>query len=339
MENEYSKHLIYGNFLSMPEQDFPIDCETLAALQNNTQKLAVIASVAGCDRLILCGCEASGTSRSAGYVFIRSTENPVTGEILYHPAQTAASEYCRIVEDPIDVTANTIEYPGAYTQRYLKSENGSGAMLWTSFKTLDEMSLSALMTAIENEAAERETAIQQAMSAPAVKFVRGMIMMWSGNSSDTIPEGWAMCDGSIYTIGDETVMTPDLRDRFILGAKGVNGVGNTEQYNTGARGGALTHTASFTLTPSNLPNHRHAYISDSHSEDAGAEEPYYLSDRDTGQYSAQGTGNGTKFLTESRIYDKEGKPIATSLHDDTKTVTSTVNTMPPYYALAYIMKL
>ena len=42
------------------------------------------------------------------------------------------------------------------------------------------------------------------------------------------------------------------------------------------------------------------------------------------------------FLTENRIYDKQGKPFTTSSVDDRKTVTSTVNTMPPYYALAYI---
>jgi len=44
----------------------------------------------------------------------------------------------------------------------------------------------------------------------------GMIVMWSG-SVDTIPEGWALCDG--------TNGTPNLRDRFIVGAGGRYGVG------------------------------------------------------------------------------------------------------------------
>jgi len=39
--------------------------------------------------------------------------------------------------------------------------------------------------------------------------VTGMIMMWYGDK-EQIPEGWALCDGSNGT--------PDLRDRFIMGA-------------------------------------------------------------------------------------------------------------------------
>ena len=40
-------------------------------------------------------------------------------------------------------------------------------------------------------------------------FVAGMIMMWSGTIA-TIPSGWLLCDG--------TSGTPDLRNRFIIGA-------------------------------------------------------------------------------------------------------------------------
>ena len=40
-------------------------------------------------------------------------------------------------------------------------------------------------------------------------FVAGMIMLWSGSSA-TIPSGWLLCDGSNST--------PDLRNRFVVGA-------------------------------------------------------------------------------------------------------------------------
>lgn len=53
------------------------------------------------------------------------------------------------------------------------------------------------------------------------------IIMWSGTAAD-IPTGWALCDG--------TGGTPDLTDRFILGA------GKT--YQPGANGGAATATPS-----------------------------------------------------------------------------------------------
>lgn len=56
-----------------------------------------------------------------------------------------------------------------------------------------------------------------------------VIAIWSG-SIGTIPAGWVICDGNNGT--------PDLRDRFILGAGSTYAVDET--------GGALTHTHTFT---------------------------------------------------------------------------------------------
>ncbi len=53
----------------------------------------------------------------------------------------------------------------------------------------------------------------------------GVIVMWSGSSA-TIPSGWALCDG--------TNGTPDLRDRFVVGAE--------SSYEVGATGGASSHS-------------------------------------------------------------------------------------------------
>ena len=53
----------------------------------------------------------------------------------------------------------------------------------------------------------------------------GLVALWSGNPA-TIPAGWVLCDGNNGT--------PDLRDRFVVGAAGSYGVGNT--------GGAASHT-------------------------------------------------------------------------------------------------
>lgn len=59
----------------------------------------------------------------------------------------------------------------------------------------------------------------------------GLICLWSGAIVD-IPFGWALCDGSLGT--------PDLTDRFIVGA-GL-------AYNPGDTGGATSHTHPFTGT-------------------------------------------------------------------------------------------
>lgn len=65
----------------------------------------------------------------------------------------------------------------------------------------------------------------------------GAIIMWSGSVAN-IPNSWSLCDG--------TNGTPDLRDRFIVGAGGA--------YAVAAVGGANT----VTLAVENIPAHGHA---------------------------------------------------------------------------------
>lgn len=62
----------------------------------------------------------------------------------------------------------------------------------------------------------------------------GIIVMWSGSSS-AIPAGWALCDGQNGT--------PDLRDRFVVGAGNAYAAGNT--------GGNVSH---FHAGTTSLPN-------------------------------------------------------------------------------------
>lgn len=59
-------------------------------------------------------------------------------------------------------------------------------------------------------------------------MINGLIAIWSGAIAD-IPAGWHLCDGNDGT--------PDLRDRFVVGA-GHN-------YNPGDAGGAAEHTHPF----------------------------------------------------------------------------------------------
>lgn len=86
-------------------------------------------------------------------------------------------------------------------------------------------------------------------------FEVGMLMQWYGLAANC-PDGWAICDG--------TNGTPDMRNRFAVGAGdtyALDDVGGatTATGNTGS-GGSHDHggsTGNHTLTESQLPSHHH----------------------------------------------------------------------------------
>lgn len=136
----------------------------------------------------------------------------------------------------------------------------------------------------------------------------GCIVMWSGSIA-SIPSGWVLCNGSNGT--------PDLRNRFVVGA------GST--YAVGATGGSKdavvvshTHTASVTDT-----GHTHtAFTVFSQSGGTGA------------TLAAGGTG---VIMTNQNVVSSATTGISVS--NSTTGVSGTDANLPPYYALAYIQKL
>jgi hypothetical protein len=122
-----------------------------------------------------------------------------------------------------------------------------------------------------------------------VSIPAGVIVMWSGSIA-SIPSGWVICNGSNET--------PDLRDKFIVGA------GNN--YSVGDTGGA----DSVTLTTDQIPSHSHVY---SRAASPGG-----------GQDQA-GSGSGDAVNHSNQNTTSTGGGQA---HEN----------RPPYYALAYIMK-
>jgi len=108
---------------------------------------------------------------------------------------------------------------------------------------------------------------------------KGIICLWYGSIA-SIPSGWSLCNGA----GD----TPDLRNRFVVGA------GDT--YAVDANGGSV--------------NHQHTFTGDGHTHDFEA---------------GLGVGAGTDIATTT-----SSKPVTGT--------TDNASSLPPYYALAYIMK-
>ena len=139
-------------------------------------------------------------------------------------------------------------------------------------------------------------------------FPSGGIILWSGSIA-TIPTGWVLCNGSNST--------PDLRDKFIVGA------GNS--YAVAATGGsanaitvAHTHTATSTVTD---PGHAHTYLKNV--------QPQYTG---TGVYTTDVWDNQSATTSTAST----GISVSTTVASSGSSGTNA--NLPPYYALCYIMK-
>lgn len=151
----------------------------------------------------------------------------------------------------------------------------------------------------------------------------GGIIMWSGSVA-SIPANWFLCDG--------TNGTPNLQDKFVIGAGGT--------YAVGATGGAATHSHTVTvnghvLSVAELPSHNHAMFANVVNDTAlsGATSVAVRTSSSPGEseYSMT-TGGGT-----TPTLGVTGSAGSGNAHAHGASSGSASN-MPPYYALAYIMK-
>jgi len=190
---------------------------------------------------------------------------------------------------------------------------------------------------------------------------KGGIILWSGAIAN-IPEGWALCNGSNGT--------PDLRNRFVVGA------GST--YAVGATGGA----DSVTLTTDQMPEHNHSASTGSdgshnHSGTANSagSHSHTGSTNNAGSHShsfPRVGGSGSTLAIETfpdwAFSNTSGVIAAAGAHTHSLSINSggahthslsidsngahthsvsvgntgggqSHENRPPYYALAYIMKL
>ena len=142
-------------------------------------------------------------------------------------------------------------------------------------------------------------------------FIAGMIMLWSGSSA-TIPSGWLLCDGSNST--------PDLRNRFVVGA--------TSTYAVGATGGSadaivVSHTHTGTTSANG-----------SHSHDIQGQDNQAAPNGLCGELAnIENYGYGCATRSTSTV----GNHTHTFTTDSSGSSGTNAN-LPPYYALCYIMK-
>jgi len=144
----------------------------------------------------------------------------------------------------------------------------------------------------------------------------GFIGMWSGSIA-SIPSGWALCNGT--TVNGR--VTPDLRNKFIIGAAVDNtGVANTNitgsNTQTGGTKDAIVVNHTHTITD---PGHVHAINATSGG----------ITNSGISKYAGGGSSSA----------DYNSKSATTGITINNQGSDGTNQNLPPYYALAYIMKV
>lgn len=144
---------------------------------------------------------------------------------------------------------------------------------------------------------------------------KGTILIWSG-SAETIPANWSLCDG--------TNGTPDLRDKFIVGA------GNN--YTPNSSGSANTHThainvADTEFTSTSDGNHTHAMPSNWYARNLSC--GVHTGIDTNGHFDANNT-----HTQEAGVHNHTVKVVIPSFNSDNNDNPP----LPPWYALCYIMK-
>lgn len=191
------------------------------------------------------------------------------------------------------------------------------------------------------------TATQDRLNADP--FPVGGIVMWSGSIA-TIPTGWTLCNGVTVprSDGTGTVTPPDLRNRFIVGAG--------DSYAVAATGGANT----VTLTTNEIPSHNHSL---SLSGSIGAAGAHNHSVNDPGHAhtvalpSSDRTGAGSGAILGPAVTTTYPGTTASGTgiylsgvgdHSHSLSLSGSIGSVgsgaahenrPPYFALAYIMKV
>jgi len=136
-------------------------------------------------------------------------------------------------------------------------------------------------------------------SVSSISVPSGGIILWSG-AANAIPSGWVLCDGNNST--------PNLVDRFVLGAGATTPAKGT----TGGSKDAIVVSHTHTATDS---GHTHSGV------------------LRTASSSPSVFGGSSSYLKE-----QNSNTGYANITVSTEGQSGTNANMPPYYALCYIMK-
>ena len=158
-----------------------------------------------------------------------------------------------------------------------------------------------------------QTQVQPEFIAGALVPIGGIIM-WSGSVA-TIPSSWALCNG--------TNGTPNLQDRFLVGAGSGYAVGATG----GSANATLVSHSHTGTTGGQSADHTHTFST--YQDDYA----FLSNNQPPPGFGRDGTGTvnwGTSGTSNNHTHD-----FTTS----TQGSSATNANLPPYYALAFIMRV
>ncbi|MCL1941933.1 MAG: hypothetical protein FWF54_00040 [Candidatus Azobacteroides sp.] len=295
---------------------FPLMQDTLAWMQDSyTGPLSGLAQLCG-ENVIVSGCEKQGNGITEGWLAVK-----IDGKYELVPMFEAG--YTPTVISVTDKSESLWFKDGTEKKRIWVKKYatptpivGASQFEWNKFVRLSSL----------QEAKQNFLDLKNEVASLA-RIPKGLISMWNGNESG-IPDGWVLCDGRWYDPENRNnvsekeipgyVYAPNLQGRFIVGYECLaNGQkrGNIDYTKPGNTGGEDKHQ----LTINEMPKHNHIYEAT--------------------------TINFTEYEGIEKLKDiyKDGVD-GNDGHTYTYTTTSRGENQfhenrPPYYVLAYIMKL
>ena len=237
---------------------------------------------------------------------------------------------------PLTLNADPTANLQAATKQYVDNIGSSNFLSSNNKVDKSGDTMTGPLTLNADPTANLQAATKQYVDNSEARIIpRGIISMWSG-SLQTIPYGWQLCDG--------TNGTPNLIDRFIVGAGRSYSTGQTGGSNSTFTDSAGSHnhggaSASHQLTIDELPAHSHSLNDPGHSHSSvviGSFAPGRYGPDSIPAPVAGTTGKETTGITINNTGGNSGHTHNISTegsHNHSVTVT------PYYYSLAYIMKL
>ena len=308
----------------------PLSTDILDWLQQKIDILQVLAEIKGGtpnnnQGFIISGCNVSGDNVESGYIYASyKGGNPELFRFI--GGNKKVNGFIKLVETKTELLFEDNICRDVLFVRELKLTSTDTGFPFTSIK---EKSTAPTNDIFKTEIDGLKEAVENLEDEIDKLVPKGIIVMWSGSIKD-IPKGWALCDGKTHGV-------PDLTRRFICGA----GNGLYENYKGG-------HDY-IRLTPEQIPKHRHYIARNSMSdpstydgnsitplsEIATFREAHVKSNAD---YRLAIGNEQTDYVGVTSGYivrDGDGNKANRTLIERQESI----NILPPYYTLAYIMKL